>query len=239
MKYKYVLLIIITLVTSKLCFAIENDTSVIRLKSGTRLRGIITSRTDATFKMSVVGIGEQEFPWSDVTFMSSSAVYDSLNASRSFIVVPSPEKEQTWFDKNFSVDFLTGGTFQYERGLGLGIRGRVTIGDHFTVGGLTILHFGNFVLNSDYGNGVFVSWGPEIGATYRTGAFIVDPLFSFGQSTIRTAPNSITSPTESKFYMSPGIAFRVDCGTLKFGLQYRYFIISSLNMSAVYFSVGK
>lgn len=226
-------------------YAADSDTTVVRLKSGGKIRGEIVSTNTNSFVIKNDSLGEQEIAWNDITYLSSSAVYDSLAANNSFIVVPPPDTKRNSLLDILSAEFIVGKGFNYNRAAGAGVRANIFLADLFTFGAIAVFHLGNRNYFSEDGYGSCFYWGPELGLRINAGNFLIEPSFSIGEGTIEVTGKEtfpqfevVNTSSKSKFYKAPGIAVKMKFGTMNIGLHYKYVMIDKQNMSALYFSFG-
>ena len=142
MKLKHLsILISIVLIVSTIGFAGTTDSVRARLKSGARIRGTIQSSNSGGITINVDGIGNTEFDWSDITYLSSTSVYDSLIAEKAFIVLPAPVSSRSVLEKYISGNIYFGYALNNGRGFGFGADG--LFGSfHFFCGLICFLEFG-------------------------------------------------------------------------------------------------
>jgi hypothetical protein len=222
------------------------DTTVVRLKSGAKIRGEIISGNKTSFIISNKELGKREVKWDEISFISSGEVYDSLGENKNFIVLPPPDVPHSNMWDILSAEFLLGKGFNYDRFVGFGVRANISVNDWITFGGIAVLHLGSRAYYNDDGYGSMFYWGPEVGLRFKTDYLIIEPSVSVGEGTLSSA-NDLYNPdpgnkndaaTISKLFISPGIGLKSNFGAINIGLQFRYVIIDKRNMSGLYLSFG-
>ncbi|QQS36081.1 MAG: hypothetical protein IPM56_17875 [Ignavibacteriales bacterium] len=222
------------------------DTTVVRLKSGAKIRGEIISGNKESFIIYNEELGNREVQWDEINFISSSEVYDSLAENKSILVLPPQEIPQKSIWDILSAEFLFGKGFNYDRFVGFGARVNVSVNDWITLGGIAVIHLGSKAYYKDDGYGSMFYWGPEVGFRFKTDYIIIEPSVSIGEGTLSSAndlynPNPVNkneAATVSKFYVSPGVGLKSNLGAINIGLQFRYVIIDKRNMAGLYLTFG-
>lgn len=225
-------------------FASQGDSSIVRLKNGARIKGEIIQKTQNSIIIKNQIIGEKEINWQDISFISSSEVYDSLLENKSLVVLPPPKGKDNFLLDNLSAEFLAGKIFSYDRFIGFGVRANIIFSDLVTVGGIAILHLGTDRNSISDGYGPLFYWGPDLGLRIHTEYLIIEPSFSIGEGTYQlgnansqySAKNNLV--TESDLFLAPGLCIKINFGLMKLGIQYKYIIINNQKMSGLYFSFG-
>jgi len=181
----------------------------------------------------VDGIGDTKFDWSDITYLSSLAVYDSIVGEKAFIVLPTPVSSKSVYEKMVSANIFFGNAINNERGFGFGGQAQFAMENIFA-GFIGVVHFGS----TTNGNTSFTYWGPQFGGIISFGNFTIKPVLSYGQAHFT---NIITSGaldvTSSSF--SPGLIINTNLGFIKIGLQYRYFNVDAKQFSGLYLLIGQ
>ncbi len=234
MKLKHLsILISIVLIVSTIGFAGTTDSVRARLKSGARIRGTIQSSNSGGITINVDGIGNTEFDWSDITYLSSTSVYDSLIAEKAFIVLPAPVSSRSVLEKYISGNIYFGYALNNGRGFGFGAQAQFAT-EHFFAGLIGVIHFGS----ASQRNSSFTYLGPQIGGIFSFGDVAIKPVLSYGQAQFNSiiAYNAVDA-TAACF--SPGLMINADVGFTKIGVQYRYFNFESNKFSGLYLLFGQ
>ena len=238
---KSVKIIFILVLFPMLILPDQADTSVVRLKSGARIKGEIIKKTQDSIIIKNQMIGEKGINWDDITFMSSNEVYDSLQGSKTLIVLPPPEVKRNFFLNSLTAEFLAGYIFRYDIFIGFGLRANITLSELITLGGIAILHLGSNT-NSQYdGYGPLFYWGPEIGLRIYTDYLMLEPSFSKGEGSYQSGSQSLRKnniATKSDLCFIPGLSVKINYGLMRLGIQYKYIIINNQEMSGLYISFG-
>jgi hypothetical protein len=238
------LILLYVLIIQPEVYAECGDTTVVRLKSGAKIRGEIISGIKESFIIYNEQLGNREVRWDEINYISSTEVYDSLAENKSILVLPPQNIPHKVLWDILSAEFLFGKGFDYDRFVGFGARVNVSVNDWMTLGGIAVLHLGSKAYYSDDGYGSMFYWGPEVGFRFKTDYLIVEPSISVGEGTLSSAndlynPNrENNSATVSKLFISPGIGLKSTFGAVNIGLQLRYVIIEKRNMSGLYLSFG-
>ncbi|MBI1937029.1 MAG: hypothetical protein HYS25_02795 [Ignavibacteriales bacterium] len=226
-------------------YAADADTTVVRLKNGGKVKGEIISTTENAIIIQNALLGKQEIKWSDITYLSSSIVYDSLAANNSLVTPPPPEIKGTFLRDILSAEFIVGKGFNHNRNAGAGVRANIILEDLFTFGAIAVFHFGSRDYFSADGYGACFYWGPEFGLRVTSGIFSFEPSLSIGESTIEISNKTsydrfeiVNTASKSKFFTAPGVAVKIKFGSTNIGLHYKFVMIDKQNMSALYFSFG-
>lgn len=224
-----------------LIFPNQADSSVVRLKNRTKIKGEIIKKTQNSIIIQNHIIGEKEINWEDISFISSGEVYDSLQKSKILIVAPPPEAKRNFFLNNLAAEFLAGKIFGYDRFIGFGVRANIVLSDLITLGGIAILHLGTNENSQFDGYGPLFYWGPEIGLRILVNYLILEPSLSIGEGSYQSGSQSLLKnnlATKSDLFLAPGLNIKINYGLMKIGLQYKYIIINNQKMSGLYISFG-
>lgn len=227
-------------------YGVSGDTTVVRLKSGAKIRGEIISGNKESFIIYNEQLGNREVMWDEINFISSTEVYDSLAESKSILILPPRETSHNKIWDILSAEFLFGKGFNYDRLVGFGARVNVSVSDMITLGGIAVIHLGSKAYYRDDGYGSMFYWGPEVGYRFKTDFLIIEPSISVGEGTLSSA-NDLYNPnpankndaaTVSKLFISPGVGLKSNLGAINIGLQFRFVIIEKRNMAGLYLTFG-
>jgi len=141
----------------------------------------------------------------------------------------------------WNAQMLIGNGFNYDRGVGFGIRGNFEFSTKTFAGVSIFYHMGFPRSVSVIGHGPSVFWGPEFGQKIDLEILNVELGFSFGELTYEEPPEytpHFAQGTVSKLYIAPGIGVTTRTETGSVGVHLRYVLVKNYNMLGLYFSVG-
>ncbi|MFA6469468.1 MAG: hypothetical protein WCW35_11265 [Bacteroidota bacterium] len=142
----------------------------------------------------------------------------------------------------WNAQMFIGNGFNYERGIGFGVRGNFEFSNTLFVGVSIVYHIGlpKSVKTDGYGPSVFL--GPEIGKRIVFSSFTAEIVCAAGQLTYEKTPvysiPYIAQGTVETFFISPGIGVTTRTETGSAGIHLRYVVVKDLNMFGLYFSIG-
>ncbi len=141
----------------------------------------------------------------------------------------------------WNAQMLIGNGFNYDRGLGFGVRGNFEFSTKTFAGVSIFYHMGFSRSISVKGHGPSVFWGPEIGQRIDLSMFKIELGCSLGELTYEEPPEytpHFAQGTVSKFFFAPGIGVTTRTETGSVGIHLRYVVVENYNMLGAYFSVG-